>query len=74
MTDRTQKEIDFSVFLLHKLAQSWGTSAPDAFHVLHDTGILTEYIIPSFDTLHTLGTEYLVDDITEFARERGANV
>ena len=38
--------------------------------VLSTTGILDEYIIPCYDVLHTLGKEYLVEDITEFVNEK----
>ena len=74
MPERSRQEIEFSVFLLHHLARSWGRPVPEAYRILSDTGIMREYVIPFYDTLHTLGTEYLVEDITGFARERGALV
>jgi hypothetical protein len=70
----TQQEVDFSVFLLRRLAQSWGRPVPEAYEILTATGILDDYVIPCYDTLHTLGTEHLVEDITEFVRERGVTV
>jgi len=70
----TRDEVDFSVFLLHRLAESWGRPVPEAYAILTSTGVLDHYIIPCHDTLHTLGTEYLVEDVTEFVRERGASV
>lgn len=39
-----------------------------------ETGILDEYIFEYYDTLHTLGEKYLVEELTEFSRERGALV
>ena len=38
------------------------------------SGILDNYIIPGYDVLHTLGKEYLVEDITEFVREKGVQL
>jgi hypothetical protein len=70
----TRPSLDFSVFLIHRLADKWGKPTPEVYRVLVDTDILDGYILPSYDTLHTLGTEYLVEDITDFARERGANL
>ncbi|MCL2808162.1 MAG: DUF3791 domain-containing protein [Coriobacteriia bacterium] len=67
----SKKEIDFAVFLLHKLARSWGKPVPDAYQILASTGILDDYILAHYDTLHTLGAEYLVDDITAFVHEKG---
>ena len=44
------------------------------YKILNDTGILDNYIIGCYDVLHTQGKEYLVDDITEFVREKGIHV
>jgi hypothetical protein len=68
------KEIDFGIFLIHRLAEKWNRSAPDTYNILVKTDILDGYIFECYDTLHTLGAEYLVDDLTEFARERGVAV
>jgi hypothetical protein len=38
---------------------------------LKSSGILTEYIIPSYDVLHTFSKEYLLEDLTEYMREKG---
>ena len=66
MSEKTRDEIAFSVFLLHALADAWCISVPDAFRLLQESEI-----IPCYDALHCLGKEYLVDDITTFAREKG---
>jgi hypothetical protein len=60
--------------MLHKLAKHWGKAVPETYRILVDTDILDGYMLKSYDTLHTLGTEYLVEDLTEFARERGTAV
>ena len=41
------------------------------YSILNQTRILDDYIFACYDTLHTLGTEYLVEDITEFVKEKG---
>ena len=30
-----------------------------------------EYIVPSYDVLHTFSSRYLVEDIVEFMKEKG---
>ena len=70
----TKKELEFSIFLIHNLAEKWGKTPIDVYKILNDTRILDEYILVCYDTLHTLGTRYLVEDITDFVRERGVNV
>jgi hypothetical protein len=38
---------------------------------LKKSDILTDYIVPSYDVLHTFGKEYLMEDLTEYMREKG---
>lgn len=40
-------------------------------HLNRESSILTDYIIPFYDVLHTQGREYIVNDILEVMRERG---
>ena len=47
---------------------------PKVYEVLNSTGILDSYIINCYDVLHTQGKDYLVEDITDFAREKGVQV
>ncbi len=70
----TKKELQFSIFLIYALAEKWKKNPSDVYHILNNTRILDDYILVCYDTLHTLGTEYLVDDITEFAKEKGVRI
>jgi len=69
-----EKELDFSVFLLYSLANEWKKTPAVVYQILDSTGILDSYIIPCYDVLHTQGKEYLVEDITEYTREKGVCV
>jgi hypothetical protein len=69
-----KKELDFSVFVLHSLADKWQKSPVDVYRILNDTGILDNYVIKCYDVLHTLGKEYLTEDITDFVKEKGVKV
>lgn len=69
-----KKELTFVVFILHALGQHWNMTTPEVYEILNSTGILDDYIIKCYDVLHTLGKEYLVEDITEFVREKGIDV
>lgn len=62
------------MFLIYRLAESWGMSSSEAFRVLSSTDIMNGYIIPFYDVLHTQGEECLVEEITGLARKRGAHV
>ena len=74
MDNQVTREIDFSVFALHHLARAWGMSVPDTYRALQDAGIIDDYLVPFYDVLHTLGAEYLVNDLTGMARDRGVAV
>ena len=69
-----KKELTFVVFILHALGQHWNMTTPEVYEILNTTGILDDYIIKCYNVLHTLGKEYLVEDITEFVREKGIDV
>lgn len=66
-----EKELSFSIFILYSLAEKWNKSPATVYRILNTTGILDDYIIAGYDVLHTLGKEYLVEDITEYVREKG---
>lgn len=70
----TEKELSFSIFMMYSLANEWGKTPAEVYHILNDTGVLDDYIIPCYDTLHTLGKEYLVEDVSEFVREKGVSI
>lgn len=69
-----KKELGFSIFILYSLADKWKMSPSQVYKILNSTGILDNYIIKCYDVLHTQGKEYLVEDITDYAREKGAKV
>lgn len=68
------KSLTFALFVIYKLAASWKRTPADVYGILMDTKIFDEYIVECYDCLHTLGGEYLTEDITEIARARGANI
>lgn len=69
-----KKEMEFTVFLIHVLADNWGRPYRYVYKTLNESGILDDYIVQFYDVLHTLGEAYLVDDITGFVKDRGYQV
>lgn len=69
-----ENELVFSIFILYSLADKWNKTPAVVYNILNSTGILDNYVIPGYDVLHTLGKEYLVEDITEYVREKGVCV
>ncbi|MDO4554482.1 MAG: DUF3791 domain-containing protein [Lachnospiraceae bacterium] len=70
----TEKELNFSIFVLYSLADKWEKTPAEVYRILNDTGVLDDYIISCYDALHTLGKEYLVEDVSEFVREKGVRI
>ena len=66
-----EKELDFSIFIIYSLADKWNKTPPAVYRILNTTGILDNYIIACYDVLHTQGKEYLVEDITDYVKEKG---
>ena len=69
-----KKALEFTVFLIHALADEWKKPYWHVYQVLDETGILDSYILPYYDVLHTQGRQYLVEDITDFVQEKGVHV
>ncbi len=69
-----KKTLEFAVFLIHALADDWGKPYGYVYQVLDKSGILDDYIVPFYDVLHTQGKQYLVEDITDFVKEKGVQV
>ena len=65
-------KLNFAVFIIHQLAQAWHLSPQDVYERLVKLNVLDGYILPCYDTLHSLGSQYLVEDITELVEEREA--
>lgn len=67
-------EMQFSVFMIHQLAEKWHMTPAEVYHTLSKTQILDDYIIKYYDVLHTQGEQALVEDISGYAREKGIAV
>ena len=58
-------------YCIGQLALRLHLSQQDVYRRLKNSGILYDYIVPSYDVLHTFGSQYLMDDLTDFMREKG---
>ena len=63
--------LQFVTFCIGQVARRLDLSQSVVYRMLKDSGILYEYIIPSYDVLHTFGSHYLTDDIIDYMREKG---
>ncbi|MCM1042525.1 MAG: DUF3791 domain-containing protein [Bacteroides sp.] len=63
--------LEFVTYCISKLAQLLNLSQGEVYHRLNKSGILYDYIVPSYDVLHTFGSRYLMEDLTDFMRKKG---
>ena len=74
-TIHSDRELEFAVFCIENVADALGKPSDSVYHALTGKGdVLNQYIVPSYDVLHTQGREYIVNDIREVMEERGVRV
>lgn len=66
-----KKQLPFVTFCIGNVSAALGMKQAEVYRRLASSGILMEYIVPSYDVLHTFSREYLVHDIIGLMRERG---
>ena len=73
--DCNSKELEFAIFCIESVAEKLNVDAQKVYAAIADkSDILSEYVIPEYETLHTQGKEYIVEDIIELMKERGVEV
>ena len=66
-----KKTLEFVTFCISKLSMQLKLPQKEIYSRLKRSGILYEYIVPSYDVLHTFSSRYLMEDLTEYMREKG---
>ena len=66
-----RQTLGFVTYCISKLSQTLGLTQGDVYDRLLRSGILYDYIVPSYDVLHTFGSRYLMEDLTDYMREKG---
>ncbi len=66
-----RKTLEFVTYCISKLAAQLNLSQNEVYKRLKSSGILDEYIVPSYDVLHTFSSRYLMEDLTDYMREKG---
>lgn len=65
-------QLDFVTYCVGNLADRLNMSASKVYKMLRSTDILNGYMIPYYDVLHTFGKEYIMDDLINLLKKRGA--
>ncbi|GMO41558.1 MAG: hypothetical protein Ta2B_21420 [Termitinemataceae bacterium] len=73
----TKDELAFAIFCVECVADEVGLKGDEVYGLMitcPGMNVLDDYIIKYYDTLHTQGRMYLVDDILELMRKNGAKI
>lgn len=63
--------MDFVIFCVSSVAERMKMSARDVYHKMSESGIISNYIIPCYDVLHTFSKQYITDDLISVMKEKG---
>ena len=66
-----RNKLEFVTYCIGKLSFLLGLSQKDVYNRLQSSGILYDYIVPSYDVLHTFSSRYLMEDLTSYMKEKG---
>ena len=59
------KTLEFVTYCIGQLSLLLKLPQREIYKRLKKSGILYGYIVPSYDVLHTFGSRYLMEDLTE---------
>ena len=71
MRGMDKNTLGFVTYCITKLSAKLNMPQKEIYRRLKTSGILYGYIVPSYDVLHTFGSRYLLDDLTDYMREKG---
>ena len=72
--DMNFEQLNFTTFCVGNLSDALHMSAAQVYHLLRSSGILSDYLIPAYDVLHTFSKEYIVEDLIACMKEKGINI
>lgn len=64
-------KFSFVIYMIHACADKWDKTPSEVYKAIKESGCLDEYLIPYYDILHTQSTDFVVEDIAEYLKERG---
>ena len=70
--DADEKQIEFAVFCIENLAVDLNMDPTDVYDLMTvESDILSSYIIPCYDALHSQDKQYIIDDIKQVMQNKG---
>jgi len=74
-TPITPEQSFFAVFCVEAISDRLETTGDKVYKMLtEESDILDSYIIPSYDSLHTQGKNYIVNELIELMEKQGVKI
>lgn len=67
----TKDQIDYVTCVIGALALMTGESCSVIYKKLQSAGIIKDYLVASFDVLHTFSLEYVAEDVIDLMKRKG---
>lgn len=69
------KEIfSFVIYMIHACANKWDKFPSQVYSAMEKSGCISDFLVRHYDIIHTQGTDYIVEDIGTYLKERGVSV
>lgn len=65
------QSLNFTIFCIGSLADHLNMDARDVYHKLQSANIISDYIVPCYDVLHTFSKEYIIEDLVSYMKKKG---
>ena len=65
------KILNFVIFCVGSVADALKMSAKDVYSKMSEGDIISDYIVPCYDVLHTFSREYIVEDLVDLMNKKG---
>lgn len=65
------KTLNFVIFCIGSVADALKMNAREVYHLMNQSHIISDYIVPCYDVLHTFSREYIVEDLIELMNKKG---
>jgi len=74
-SDMTPEQSFFSIFCIESISDELKKPGAEIYKMLTDeSDILDNYIIPYYDSLHTQGKDYIVNELIELMKKQGVHI
>lgn len=64
----------FVIYIIHACAEKWGKFPSEVYKLLESKSCIEKFMVPNYDVLHTQSTDYIVNDIQEYLKNRGVSI